>query len=272
MRVIRRNIEPLSIEEGAFYDKDHFTTTIRDDTDFYVNDKLLFSYRRHVIDNDEWLPIAEAHLKKPILTSNNRRMAGEDPRRRVNSGIVGFFDGLTPQMKHKLGLSKAGRPTAFIRKHPREWLIILPLFRQLDKWYKETSPHFYHVQKKAIREVVPALRITNTVFTTATINRNWRTAAHTDKGDFKDALSCIALLGKNVKGGSFGFPQYRVLIEARPGDAILMDPHEAHCNTELDLGENGVRFSLVCYLRQDLRGMTKPILSRDNDVFYIHPT
>ena len=220
-----------------------------------------------MIDNDKWLPVAEANLKKPILTSNNRRLAGDDPRRRVNSGIVGFFDRLTPQMKHRLHLSKAGRPTAFLKKYPNEWRRILPLFQELDRWYKTVSPHFYRIQKKAIREVTPALQIKDTVFTTVTINRDWRTATHTDKGDFKDALSCIAFLGKNIRGGFFGFPQYRILIEARPGDAILMDPHEAHCNTELRLDQGGVRFSFVCYLREDLQGMTEPVRIGDDLVF-----
>jgi hypothetical protein len=173
-------------------------------------------------------------------------------------------------MKRRVGLSKAGRPTAFVQKYPREWTLLQSLFRELDRWYLKTSPRFYHIQKKAINEVAPELRIKKTVFTTATINRNWRTATHTDRGDFKEALSCIAFLGKGFRGGYFGFPQYRILIETRPGDAILADPHEPHCNTEIDIDENGTRYSMVCYLREDLRGMTRAI-RKDDKIFFIHP-
>lgn len=276
VQIIQKRIEPRSIEEGSFYDENYFTTRIKKNTDYYVNGQLLFCFRKRVIDNKKWFPIAETHLKKPILTSNNRRMAGDDPRKRVNSAILGFFDRLTPQMKHRLKLPKAGRPTAFIKKYPYAWKLMKPLFEQLDAWYNMTSPLFYDIQKKAIRQVVPALRISGTVFTTVTVNRNWRTATHTDKGDFKNALSCIAFLGKNISGGFFGFPQYGILIEAKPGDAILMNPHEAHCNTELNVGENGTRFSFVCYLREDLCGMTQPVAmgggqTGEDDIVYVHP-
>lgn len=271
MRIVRRHIDPKEIEEGAFYDEAYFTTRVRGDTDFYVNGRLLFSFRKKVVDNGTWLPIAEAHLKKPILTSNNRRMAGDDPRKRVNSGIVGYFDRLTPQMKCRHGLSEAGRPTASLTRYPTEWGIIQPFFRELDRWYKKTSPRSYRIQENAVREVAPALRIPGTVFTTVTIDRDWRTAAHTDKGDFKEALSCIAFLGKNIQGGYFGFPQYRLLVETEPGDAVLMDPHEAHCNTELGLGGKGSRrFSFVCYLRDGMRGLTEPIACGDQ-VWFVRP-
>lgn len=268
MHIIRKNIKPYPIKEGTFYNKKYFTTNIINDTDFYVNGKLLFKFRKDVINNDKWLPIAETHLKKSILTSNNRRMAGDDPNKRVNSGIVGYYDRLTPQMKHKLGVSKAGRSTKFIEKYPNEWKLIQPLFHILDKWYKKTSLHFYNIQKKAIKKVVPALRIKNTVFTTITINRDWRTATHTDKGDFKDSLSCIGLLGKNIQGGFLGFPQYRILVEMTAGDAILMNPHEPHCNTEMKIGNGGSRFSFVCYLREELFKMQIPIKFGD-ETFYL---
>lgn len=272
MNIIHKDIEPETMQEGAFYDEDYFTTRITTNTDFYVNGKLLCCLRRNVFDNDRWFPIVDTHLRKPLLTSNNRRVAGDDPRKRVNSGIIGFFDRLTPQMKHRTGLSKAGRPTAFVRKYPREWGLLQPLFRALDRWYRKSSPRSYHIQKKAIGEVAPALRINNTVFTTVTVNRDWRTAAHTDKGDFKEALSCIAFLGRGFRGGYFGFPRYRILIEARPGDAILADPHEPHCNTRIEKTEaNGTRYSMVCYLREDLRGMTRAVRI-DNDLFFIHPS
>lgn len=270
MKIIRKSIQPEPIQEGVFYDEDYFTTVIRTDTDFYVNGKLLFCFRRKVLDNEKWFPVVDAHLRKPLMTSNNRRCAGDDPRKRVNSGIIGFFDRLTPQMKRLTGLSKAGRPTAFVKKYPKEWVLLLPLFKELDEWYKKTSPHFHNIQEKARDEVAAPLRIKKTVFTTVTVNRDWRTATHTDSGDFKDALSCIAFLGKGFHGGCFGFPRYRVMIVVRPGDAILADPHEPHCNTELDIDENGTRYSLVCYLREDLRGMTHRIKKGD-DIFFTHP-
>lgn len=261
VRVVR--VEP--VDDGntkllSFYSEDYFKHKIVWDTDFYAGDKLLFSFRKGVLDNKEWLPVAVEHLGKPVLTSDRRMIAGAAKTRLlVKSGIIGYYDRLTPQMKAVLGVHKAGRKTAFTANHPEDWRAVVPMFQLLNDWYKEVSPRYYAIQKKEAARVRKDLLIPRTVFSTVTVNRDWRTATHTDRGNFDKALSCMAVLGKGFRGGMLGFPRHRVAIRMDPGDAVLMDGHEPHCNTPLTIKKGGTRFSMVCYLRQDMSAFHKPV-------------
>lgn len=258
-------LEPLQdkkkIKIGSYYDEKHFKIKIDKDTDCYIGDKLLFSFRKNVLQNERWLPVAKKHLQKSILTSDKRKIAGAAPKSRVriNSGIIGFYDRLTPQMKSLLGVHKAGRATAFTSNHPNDWNAVVPMFQILSKWYKKLCPYYYKIQKKEASYVEKGLLIPNTVFSTVTINKDWRTATHTDRGNYSEALSLIAVLGENYMGGLLGFPRYKIAVNVGPGDAILMDGHEPHCNTQLKIHKNGIRFSMVCYLREDMSLFHNPV-------------
>lgn len=267
LRLEKRKENNINI--GSYYDEKYFKIRIYDDTDCYVGDKLLFSFRKDVLDNEKWLPIAKTHLQNPILTSDKRKLAGATKSRmRIKSGIIGFYDRLTPQMKLFLGVHKAGRATAFTKNFEQDWKDVVPMFQTLSKWYKKVSPYYYKIQKKEASKVQKQLLIPHTVFSTITINKDWRTATHTDRGNFGDALSCIAVLGENYSGGLLGFPQYKVAVDVRPGDAILMDGHEPHCNTQLKIEKNGTRFSMVCYLREDMSLFHHLVVANDN-LYYI---
>lgn len=271
--VRKLHVEPIKdkdkINIGSHYDEKHFNIKIYENTDCYVGNKLLFSFRKKVLDNKKWLPIAKQHLQKPILTSDRRKIAGAAKSRElVYSGIIGYYDRLTPQMKLLLGVHKAGRATAFTANYPEDWHAVMPMFQILSKWYKKISPFYYKIQKKETSQVEKNLLIPQTVFSTVTVNKDWRTATHTDRGNFSEALSCIAVLGENFTGGLLGFPRYKVAVAVGPGDAILMDGHEPHCNTELQIKQNGTRFSMVCYLREDMKLFHKPVVLGDH-IYYI---
>lgn len=82
------------------------------------------------------------------------------------------------------------------------------------------------------------------------------------------ALTCIAVLGENYNGGLLGFPRYKIAVDVGSGDAIMMDGHEPHGNTPLRINKDGIRFSLVCYLRQDMSLFHKPVVV-DNHTYYL---
>jgi hypothetical protein len=257
------------VKIGHYYNEKYYHTIIKEDMDCFVGDRLLFSFRKNVLDNDKWLSLAKKHLEKRVLTSDKRKIAGATSSRKlVNSGIIGYYDGLTPQMKADLGVNKAGRATAYTANYPQDWLAMVPLFQELNQWYKKVSPFYYKIQKKEARHIEPSLLIKNTVFSTVTVNRDWRTATHTDRGNFSDAMSCIAVLGEKFNGGYLGFPRYRIAVDVGPGDVILMDGHEPHGNTEMTIEKDGCRFSMVCYLREDMRLFHKPVY-KNNHLYYL---
>ena len=121
----------------------------------------------------------------------------------------------------------------------------------------------------------PNFKITNTCFSTVTVNYSWRTACHKDKGDFDNGFGnlviCNDYLNPNkYKGCYLGFPQYGVCVDVKQGDFLGMDVHEWHCNTEIIPVNNNLipfdkfnqkdqenlwhlsRIAIVCYLRKNM--------------------
>lgn len=263
---------------GEELHEDEFNIRIRKDADVYLcNDdnrlRLLFSYRRHAIkDATTWFKTLNECFDTPILASDRRfRAAGSEKKRvLVRSGIIGFYDRLTPQHKIQLGVHGAGRTTAFVRHYPDRWKRCVPFFQTISELYHQYCPQFFKIQKKFIQKIEPALRISKTVFTTATVNQNWSTHVHTDRGDFPHGMSCMAVLGKDYRGGWLGFPRRGILVEIGPGDLIMMDSHEPHGNTPIRFtADDGKRLSLVCYVRTDLEKYHERVETKSGQIFFI---
>ena len=260
--------------EGIHYDESYFDTVIENTQKVYLKNKkkLLFSFHKHAIDNKKFFPLLEKHYNDRIFTSRNRKtcIGEKDDKKRAPTGILGFIDCLTPQQKILLnGIGKGARKTKFLIEKEKEWLETKCLYEKIDKIFKESEPKYYKQQKQEYNKIHAKLKIPKTNFTTITVNRNWRTATHTDKGDLKNGLSCIVCIGNDkYKGGFLGFPKQKVLVKMKPGDVIFMDSHQPHCNTKLNFGKHGVRFSLVCYVRENMKHFTHPV-NVQNQTFFL---
>ena len=101
----------------------------------------------------------------------------------------------------------------------------------------------------------------DTPFTTVTVNKNFRTAAHRDAGDLHEGFSNLTVVAKGDQqwtGGYLVLPEFRVAINIRPGDLLLINNHAGiHGNTELLPPEGKTladmeRISLVCYFRENM--------------------
>ena len=114
-------------------------------------------------------------------------------------------------------------------------------------------PDRHKSQLKQARQT-PKFTIKNTAFSTVTINYNWRTALHTDKGDLPQGFGNLVVLEEGkYHGGYTGFPQYGVCVDVRHGDFLGMDVHKFHCNTKITpITKDYSRLSLVCYLREKM--------------------
>jgi hypothetical protein len=95
--------------------------------------------------------------------------------------------------------------------------------------------------------------IGDTVFTTVTVNKNFRTAIHTDAGDFKGGLGNIAVLqaGK-FTGGFTCLPRYRIGFDVRNTDVCFFNVHEWHGNLEIKAKAPYERISIVSYYRENM--------------------
>ena len=79
----------------------------------------------------------------------------------------------------------------------------------------------------------------------------------------------LIVVGKDFTGGYLGFPQFKILIKIEPGDFLLMDSHQWHCNTPIKiLKDGGFRLSFVMYIREDMK-LCKRKKMIENNVYYI---
>lgn len=260
--------------KGKNYNEKDFNIIIEDSQRVYLKNKnhLLLSFHKNAIDNDIYFPLIEKNYTNSILSSCNRKTAtGENcDKSRTPTGILGYMDCLTPYQKTLLhGINQGARKTKFLRNKYKNWLETLCLYKDVDKIFKKQEPKYYMEQKKEYNKILNELKIPKTNFTTITVNRNFRTATHTDKGDLQNGLSCIVCIGNDhYKGGFLGFPKQSLLVKIKPGDVIFMDSHQPHCNTELITGKQGIRFSLVCFIREKMKDFTH-LVEVNNETFYL---
>ena len=173
----------------------------------------------------------------------------------VNSGIAGYFDRY-PRIPY-------GRACSYNEKNPELFEKSYPYFRKLNEKFKELLPQRWTYQKSYADNIDQRYLIAgDTVFTTATINKTFRTAAHLDAGDLGGGFSNLGVItkGSDYKGGYLVLPEYRVAINIRPGDLLLIANHTAiHGNTEILPPHEGCcpecieRMSIVAYFRENMK-------------------
>lgn len=165
----------------------------------------------------------------------------------VYSGVAGWYDRY-PRIPY-------GRATSYTEKNPELFEKSFPFLQSLNRGFKELLPWRWGNQKAAADKLDPRFLVPETVFTTITVNKSFRTACHRDAGDLNEGLSNLLVVGKgDYTGGYLVFPEYRVAVNVRPGDLLLVNNHEIiHGNTEIKLSsEDSERISLVCYFREKM--------------------
>ena len=172
-------------------------------------------------------------------TMTNYRKGNKCP-----SSIMGFSDQPT------LNKSKQNVPcrtTAFTQKHRDVWDLVKQLTYKMDEYYQAWQPH-RHAMQKSYAEQTPDFQIDDTAFSTITVNHNWQTAVHVDKGDFQGGMTMLYCAGDGWTGWELGYPRYGVRVSLKPGAVVMQNAHEEHCN----LAGEGDRLSFIFYYRQNM--------------------
>jgi hypothetical protein len=301
--------EEIEKKEGHYFDEEDVDKIYDEDVDIYVETsegkKLLAKLRKQVIDpaiiktgwEGFWITASPSRNRgaaagpidvkgKYWKDKNPTEISGWSAKykldgktvskMRVNnnvfSSVLGYFDA-TPFMKLPCRL------TSYTMRYWKYYKHGLPFIRAIDQCFKTLVPDRYALQRKAAEEK-PLLHISDTAFSSVTINRNFRTALHRDAGDFREGYGNLSVIERgHYHGGYTLFPQFKIGFNVRTGDFLAMDVHEWHCNTKLyqteedkkankdlprihkDDVETGTlgaeqpfsRVSFVCYLREKLR-------------------
>lgn len=253
---------------GTFVDQ--FETVVTEDAEFKDPEtgKTVFIFRKNVIPEDLAETAWNTFIKVSMKKNDNRGYAAgllPDGRAKARdkygmtrgnisrSNIVGYYDKPGIKDKKMFPGKSVCRLTAFNSKNTELFSKSEPFFQCIDSVYKQCAPEEYQRQLTKANLSHPDLKIKDTAFSTVTCNYNWRTACHTDSGDFIDGLSTLTVLSPKGTpghtGGILGFPRYNIGVDIQSRDVLLMNSHEVHCNTEILSGE---RLSFVCYLRDNM--------------------
>jgi len=203
---------------------------------------------------EEWKSTSLEEARKDAALVKKTYVSDTSYANQVNSGIAGFYDRY-PRIPY-------GRATSYTAKYPEVFSKCFPFMQKLSCEFNELLPNRFSAQNNKANLLDERFRVagTSTPFTTITVNKNFRTAAHRDAGDLSEGFSNLTVVAneKEWEGGYLVLPEYRVAIDVRPGDLLLINNHEGiHGNTEIKPPagqklEDMERISLVCYFREKM--------------------
>jgi hypothetical protein len=189
----------------------------------------------------------EEQIKEANYVINNY-ISDTNYAQSVMSGIAGYFDRY-PRIPH-------GRVCSYNEKNPEKFKLAFPYLRKLNDQFRELLPIRWGNQRREADKLDTRFLVDETVFTTLTVNHNWRTACHRDAGDLHEGFSNICGItgpeGKGWKGAEFILPEYRIGINLQPGDMLLVNNHGGIHGNDALIGDDNDRLTLVCYFREKM--------------------
>jgi hypothetical protein len=166
----------------------------------------------------------------------------------VNSGIAGWYDRY-PRIPY-------GRATSYTEKQFDKFKKSYPYLQHLAKAFEELLPWRYGNQKAAADKVDQRFLVPNTPFSTITVNRNFRTAAHYDPANMDDGFAniCVFSNSDNYRGAYLVFPEIGYACNIRPGDLLFVNNMAGlHGNTELILDDpTAERISIIAFFHEGM--------------------
>ena len=231
-----------AVKTHPFFDSSHFIVNIADDAVFRDGKGQIAGI---LVRNGipQAAATAAAKVLMPAATRTSLRaniFGGEAPM----SGIAGYYDYMGSPVELKC------RKTSFTCEVINQWKEVFPLVDYASAIYKAACPAAWQAQSAAIPEPV---RIHGSPFSTLTINQRFRTAKHTDAGDFDAGFGLLTVLEGDYDGLDLGLTDFKVCFTMRPRDVLIFNTHLFHCNTELQRrlcgAEDWSRLTCVFYYR-----------------------
>lgn len=98
---------------------------------------------------------------------------------------------------------------------------------QMDRLYAKHASEVYTLHRETVcAAVLPEWRIPGTVFTSGIVNKNNPLKYHQDAGNFRDCLSAMIVLKKNVRGGYLSLPEYDLKLDLKDSSFLIFNGQE----------------------------------------------
>lgn len=283
---IEKVIKDGSFLMGSFLDEKDFDTLINFDCDVYDKKKgfLIAKFRKKAL-NFEVLKSAVDNTKSAIKKNDQRgaaagkldvsKLSMKDVKleekifnafytnkkgvktkfsigNQVEDAVIGYMD--------RNARMPFCRKTTFVKNEFEKFKKAIPFIKKVDDLYKKLIYDKWKIQKEYALSSDINYIISDTCFSTVTINKNFQTAVHKDVGDLKSGfgnLSCFKTKGS--KGGYFVLPEWRVAFDLETCDLLLVDVHQWHGNTEIiNETKEDERISFVMYYRENIINCLSP--------------
>lgn len=269
------NVKPIMTKPkadeylGTMLGENDWTILVDYDCDVFCSEsgELLAKFRKRAIPKEMMSASWDSFSKAATLTGNRGTATGKvdggsmgqrvkkdgtlsktmvSIKPAVKSGIIGFFD---RNMRFPYC-----RTTQFTGSKINDWFNCLPIIRKVSDLYRELIPEKWTIQKKWCDETSPDFVIKDSVFTTITVNKDFQTGVHTDKGDLDEGFGNLVVMRKGAyTGGFFVLLRWGVAFDMQNGDVLFTNVHENHGNTPIKkLTPNAERISLVMYYRKNM--------------------
>ncbi len=239
-------VDPIEVVRKKYPTKESRLRVDGDKTSVWVISRV-----REKIVFDEWvdslIPLSPAERVKKTKEIMKNISLTTYYGNKVESGIAGWFDRY-PRIPY-------GRATSYTKNNFDKFSKSFSFLQKLNQAYKDLLPSRWKNQNEAASKIDKQFLVPETVFTTITVNRNFRTAAHRDAGDLHTGISNLLVLSNDGKyeGGYLILPEIRAAVNVRPGDLLLINNHQyIHGNTPIIEKEGSKRISLVCYFRENM--------------------
>ena len=171
----------------------------------------------------------------------------------VESSVVGYYE--------KSNFFPC-RQTALYKKNEKDFnKNLIKLIQFISNTFKKYCKKYYDIQHKYINSINKHMRLKDTVYSTLTVNKDFRTRAHFDKGDYAGGLSNLAVFNTgNFTGAELLCPEFKLAFNVQEGDLIFFDSHYfLHCNNPI---KGKGRISLVCYIREKIKKRCKGVTKK----------
>lgn len=250
-----------------FIDEHWIDQLIINDTDGYdSHGNLLFKLRCGAIPQDV-LSLGYENFKDSIeLTEGRGAASGSSGKRVLKDGTVSKITVGVPVTSGNVGymdrnaMVRYCRLTQFARDHFDQFTAGIPFVQHIDSLYATLCPDQYKLQRAIADATNRNYVIPGTSFTTVTVNKNFRTAAHQDSGDFMHGMGnlCVYRQG-HFEGCYFVLPEYGVGFDLQNGDMLFVDVHKYHGNTAFKNADpDYLRISFVMYYRENMIACKQP--------------
>lgn len=211
------------------------STLIKDECVIYVNDEPVIFYM--VLPPDILKHIRWA--VKNIKYGKTERTGGL----KTQSKIFGY-------MPRNAIRSDFCHIAAMSQEEEKQHKVITDFGKILSDYYKEHMPtHFNYHQQVVEEKVLQDWKIEGTPFTSGIVNKNNKLKYHLDSGNFKNLLSNMVVLKRDVEGGHLVIPELDIALECPDGAIVLFNGQNIlHGVSEIFYNNpSSYRYSVVYY-------------------------